>query len=128
MNIIEYWREFLSVVTLLVGILAGRKSKDFKTKIDGAGAIAALQKVYDTYLEHNKEITKELIDRVNSLEKHNRDLQKHFNDISFSYSTVMDENRKMEAKYKELQIEYTVLKEAHENLQKEFNEHKRKLK
>lgn len=128
MSLIEYWKEGLALLTLIVGFLSGRKSKEFKDKTDGAGAIAALQKVYDTYLEHNKEITKELIERVNSLEKHNRALQKHFNDISFSYSTVMDENRRMEAKYKELQTDYAALKELYENLKEEFNEYKKRVK
>ncbi len=126
MSIIEYWKEFLSVVMLLVGIFAGRKSKDFKEKTDGAGAIAALQKVYDTFIEHNKESTLELLSRVNSLEKQNRDLQKHFNDIRYSYTTVMDENRRIEAKYKELEKDYTSLKTAHERLHEEFNEYKKK--
>ena len=95
MIILEYWKEALAVVTLIVGILAGRKSKDFKEKTEGAGAIAALQNVYDTYIDHNKEVTKDLLDRVKSIEKHNRDLQKNFNDMSFSYANVMDENRKI---------------------------------
>lgn len=127
MSLIEYWKEGLAFLTLIVGFFSGRKSKDFKDKTDGAGAIGALQKVYDTYLEHNKEMLKELLDRVNSLEKHNRALQKHFNDISFSYSTVMDENRRLEAKYKELQVENTAIKIAHENLKKEFNEYKKRV-
>lgn len=128
MSLIEYWKEAAAVLAFIIGIISGRKSKDFKEKTEGAGAIAALQKVYDTYIEHNKKVTEELLNRVNSLEKHNRDLQKHFNDISFSYATVMDENRKMEAKYKELQKEYTALKVAHEKLQKEFNDYKSKIK
>ncbi len=128
MDYISYWKEALTVLTLIVGWFAGRKSKEFQEKKDGAGAIAALQDVYDKYIEHNKEVTKEMLSRVSSLEKHNRDLQKHFNDISFSYATVMDENRKMEAKYKELQKEYEALKIAHEKLQKEFNDYKSKIK
>lgn len=127
MSIIEYWKEFLSVVMLLVGIFAGRKSKDFKEKTDGAGAIAALQKVYDTFIEHNKESTLELLNRVKLLEQHNRDLQKHFNDIRFSYATVMDENKRIEAKYKELQTDYTMLKNMYEKLNEEFNEYKKKI-
>jgi len=128
MIILEYWKELLAVVTLIVGVFAGRKSKDFKEKTEGAGAIAALQNIYDTYIEHNKEVTKELLNRVNSLEKHNRDLQKHFNDISFSYANVMDENRKINSLYKELQKDYEALKIAHEKLQKEFNDYKSKIK
>lgn len=128
MNLIEYWKELLAVVTLIVGIVAGRKSKDFREKTEGAGAIAALQNIYDTYIEHSKEVTKELLSRVNSLEKHNRDIQKQFNDISFSYSSVVEENKKMEAKYKELQKEYETLKIAHETLQKEFNDYKNSIK
>lgn len=128
MSLLEYWKELLGVLTLIITWFAGRKSKDFKEKTEGAGAIAALQNIYDTYIEHNKEVTKELLNRVNSLEKHNRDLQKHFNDISFSYATVMDENRKIEARYKELQKDYELLKIAHENLKTEFNDYKRKIK
>ncbi len=128
MNLLEYWKEALAVITLIVGFFSGRKSKDFKEKTEGAGAIASLQTVYDAYMEHNKEVTKELLSRVNSLEKHNRDLQKHFNDISFSYSTVMDENRKIDARYKELQKDYELLKTAHEKLQKEFDDYKSKIK
>lgn len=128
MSILEYWKEVLGILTLVLTWFAGRKSKEFQEKKDGAGAIAALQDVYDKYIEHNKEITKEMLSRVSALEKHNRELQKHFNEISFSYSTVMDENRKMEAKYKELQKEYESLKIAHEKLQKEFNDYKVKIK
>lgn len=127
MSLIEYWKEGLALLTLVVGFLSGRKSKEFKDKTDGAGAIAALQKVYDTYIEHNKEMLTDLLERVKSVESHNRALQKHFNDISFSYSTVMDENRRLEAKYKELQTENTAIKIAHENLKKEFNEYKKRI-
>ncbi len=128
MNLLEYWKELLAVLTLVATWFAGRKSKDIKEKTEGAGAIAALQSVYDAYIEHSKEITKELLTRVNSIEKHNRDLQKSFNDISLSYSNVMDENRRMDSRYKELQKDYELLKIAHENLQKEFNDYKRKIK
>lgn len=128
MNILDYWKELSAVVLWVVTFFAGRKSTDIKEKTEGAGAIAALQSVYDTYIEHSKEITKELLSRVNSIEKHNRDLQKSFNDISLSYSNVMDENRRMDSRYKELQKDYELLKIAHENLQKEFNDYKRKIK
>lgn len=128
MNIIEYWKEALSVITLIVGIFAGRKSKDFKEKTEGAGAIAALQNIYDTYIEHNKEVTKELLNRVSSLEKHNRDLQKNFNDMSFSYANVMDENRKINTLYKELHKDYELLRIAHEKLKVEFDKYKSKIR
>jgi len=128
MNLLEYWKEFSAVVLWIVTFFVGRKSNEIKEKTEGAGAIAALQSVYDAYIEHSKEITKELLSRVNSIEKHNRDLQKSFNDISLSYSNVMDENRRMDSRYKELQKDYELLKIAHENLQKEFNDYKRKIK
>lgn len=128
MSILEYWKEGLGVVMLLVGFFSGRKSKDFKEKTEGAGAIAALQAVYDTYIDHNKEVTKDLLERVKSIEKHNRELQKNFNDMSLAHSTVMGENRKIEFQYKELQKDYEALKVAHEKLQKEFNDYKSKIK
>ncbi len=128
MNLLEYWQYFSAVILFIVSFFTGRKSKDFKEKTEGAGAIAALQSIYDTYIEHNKEVTKELLSRVNSLEQHNRDLQKNFNDISFSYATVMNENRKIDARYKELSKDYETLKTAHEKLQKEFNDYKSKIK
>jgi chromosome segregation ATPase len=128
MNLLEYWKEASAVIIFIIGVFSGRKSKDFKEKTEGAGAIAALQNIYDTYIEHSKKVTEDLIDRVKALEKHNRDLQKNFNDISFSYSTVMGENRKIEAQYKELQKDYESLKVAHEKLQKEFNDYKSKIK
>ncbi len=128
MNLLEYWKELSAVVLFVISFISGRKSKEFKEKTEGAGAIAALQNIYDTYIEHNKEVTKELLSRVNSLEKHNRELQKNFNDMSFSYATVMDENRKIDAKYKELSKDYSALKTAHETLQKEFNDYKSKIK
>ena len=124
---LEYWKEVSTFLLFLIGIFAGRKSKDFKEKTEGAGAIAALQNIYDTYIEHSKKVTEDLIERVKALEKHNRDLQKNFNDISLSYATVMGENRKIEAQNKESQKDYELLKTAHEKLQKEFNDYKRKV-
>ena len=128
MLIIEYWKEVFAVIMVVIGFISGRKSKDFKEKTEGAGAIAALQNIYDTYIEHSKKVAEDLIERVKALEKHNRDLQKNFNDMSFSYATVMGENRKIEAQYKELQKDYELLKTAHEKLQKEFNDYKSKIK
>lgn len=128
MNLLEYWKEFSAVVLYVVTFFAGRKSNEIKEKTEGAGAIAALQSVYDAYIEHSKTITKELLNRVNSIEKHNRELQKSFNDISLSYSNVMDENRRMDSRYKELQKDYELLRIAHDKLNQEFNEYKRKIK
>lgn len=127
MLILEYWKEVSSLLLFFVGIFAGRKSKDFKEKTEGAGAIAALQTIYDTYIEHSKKVAEDLIERVKALEKHNRELQKNFNDMSFSYATVMGENRKIEAQYKELQKDYESLKVAHENLKLEFHTYKKKV-
>ena len=127
MLILEYWKEVFAVLMVLIGFLTGRKSKDFKEKTEGAGAIAALQNIYDTYIEHSKKVAEDLIERVKALEKHNRELQKNFNDMSFSYATVMGENRKIEAQYKELQKDYESLKVAHENLKLEFHTYKKKV-
>lgn len=128
MSIIDYWREFLVLTGLISAYFGGRKSKEFKEKTEGAGAISSLQAIYDRYIEHNSQITKDLISRVSQVEKHNRELQKNFNDMSISYSVVMGENHKFEAQYNLLIKEYEQLKVAHNNLKLEFDKYKKNNK
>jgi translation initiation factor IF-2 len=125
MNWIEYWREFVFIAGLVGAWITGRKSKEIKLKTEGAGAIEALQKIYDKYIEHNSRITEELVGRVSQVEKHNRDLQKNFNEMHLSYAIVMGENQKLEAKYKELVKEYEQLKVDHDKLKLEFDRYKK---
>ncbi len=110
------------------GYFGGRKSKEFKEKTEGAGAIDALQKIYEKYIEHNTKITEQITQRVNQLEQHNRELQKNFNDMSISYSVVMGESKKFEAQYNLLYKEYEQLKVDHDKLKKSFDEYKKKDK
>lgn len=125
MNLLEYWKEFSLALGFIITFISGRKSRDFKTKTEGAGAIEALQKIYDTYIEHNKKITDDLTVRLTEVEKHNRDLQKSFNDMSISYAVVVGEGKKMEEQYKILLKEYETLKIDHEKLKKEFEKLKK---
>ena len=94
MNFFEHWKEVSLFIGFIITFISGRKSRDFKTKTEGAGAIEALQKIYDTYIEHNKRITDDLTVRLTEVEKHNRDLQKSFNDMSVSYAVVVGEGKK----------------------------------
>lgn len=119
MDILNYWKELLLPFGFLISFFAGKRTRKIQEKKDGADAIAALQSVYDKYIEHNKTITEDLLSRVKSLEEHNKDLQKNFNDMSFSYAILMSENKKLER-------DYATLKEAHEKLQKEFEEYRKK--
>lgn len=128
MNWIEYWREFLILAGLVGGWLTGRKTAAIKLKTEGAGAIEALQKIYDKYIEHNSRITEELVTRVAQLETHNRDLQKNFNDMHLSYAVVMGESQKFEAKYNLLVKEYEQLKVDHDKLKQAFDKYKRENK
>lgn len=128
MNIIEYWREFMVCVGLLSAYAGGRRSKEYKEKMEGAGSIKALQEIYDKYIEHNKQQNKELTSRVNSLEIHNRDLQKSFNDMSSSYAKVMRESEKFEIQYNILFKEYEQLKVDHDRLKLEFDKYKKSNK
>lgn len=125
MNILEYWRELSVTITVIGAYFGGRKSKDFKEKTEGAGAIEALQKIYDKYIEHNTKITEQITERVGQLEKHNRELQKNFNDMSISYAVVMGESQKFEAKYNLLVKEYEQLKVDHDKLKLEFDKYKK---
>jgi flagellar motor component MotA len=128
MSIIDYWREFIVLIGLISAYFGGRKSKEFKEKTEGAGAIDALQKIYEKYIEHNTKITEQINQRVNQLEQHNRELQKNFNDMSISYSVVMGESKKFEAQYNLLCKEYEQLKVDHEKLRKAFDDYKKKDK
>jgi chromosome segregation ATPase len=120
MNLLEYWKEISVTIGFIITFISGRKSRDFKDKTEGAGAIEALQKIYDTYIEHNRNITDDLTKRLTEVEKHNRDLQKSFNDMSISYAVVVGEGKKMEEQYKQLLKEYEKLKIDHDKLKQEF--------
>ena len=63
MNFLEYWKEISLTIGFIITFISGRKSRDFKDKAEGAGAIEALQKIYDTYIEHNRKITDDLTTR-----------------------------------------------------------------
>lgn len=125
MNIFEHWKEVSLFIGFVITFISGRKSRDFKNKTEGAGAIEALQKIYDTYIEHNRKITDDLTFRLNEVEKHNRDLQKSFNDMSISYAVVVGEGKKMEEQYKQLLKKYESLLSDHEKLKKEFEKLKK---
>ena len=68
MNFFEHWKEVSLFIGFVITFISGRKSRDFKTKTEGAGAIEALQKIYDTYIEHNKRITDDLTVRLTEVE------------------------------------------------------------
>lgn len=125
MSILEYGKEFFILLGFFVTFIGGRKSRDFKAKTEGAGAIEALQKIYDTYIEHNRQITDELTSRLSEVERHNRDLQKSFNDMSISYAVVVGEGKKMEEQYKQLLKKYEALFNDHEKLKEEFEKLKK---
>jgi len=128
MNWIEYWREFVFVAGLLGAWVTGRKSKEIKLKTEGAGAVEAIQRVYDKYLEHNTKITEELVLRVNELESHNRALQKNFNDIQINYAVVMGNSLKFEEKYNLLVKDYEQLRVDYEKLKTSFDKYKKENK
>jgi len=128
MNLIEYWREFGLLVLPLATWLTTRKMAAIKLRTEGAGSIAAIQSIYDKYLEHNSAITQELVSRVNQLEEHGRALQKNFNEMSISYMIVMDENKKIEAQYKQLLKNYEMLSADYERLKLEFDKYKKSNK
>lgn len=125
MHLLDYWKEFVFIIGLLSAYFGGRKSKEFKEKTEGADSIGALQRIYDKYIEHNAKITEDLTARLTALEKHNRDLQKNFNDMQLSYAIVMGENQKSEVKYNLLVKEYEQLKVAHDALKLEFDKYKK---
>lgn len=49
MNFLNIGREVSLFIGFVITFISGRKSRDFKTKTEGAGAIEALQKIYDIY-------------------------------------------------------------------------------
>ena len=128
MNWIEYWREFAFVVSGVVAWFAGRKSTAIKLKTDSAGALEALQRVYDKYIEHNSAILQEVSSRLSHVEEHNRSLQKNFNDMQISYAVVVGESKKFEEKYNLIVKEYEQLKIDHEALKKSFEKYKKENK
>lgn len=128
MNWIEYWREIGLLASPVIGWFIGRKSNAIKLKTEGAGAVEALQRIYDKYIEHNSAVTQEITNRVNQLEKHNRELQKNFNDMSLSYAVVVGESQKFEAKYNQLIKDYEQLRGDYESLKVEFEMYKEENK
>lgn len=132
MNWIEaialYWKEFSLVVLPTITWFAAKKSRGIKLKTEAAGAVEAIQRVYDKYLEHNTKITEELVLRVNELESHNRALQKNFNDIQISYAVVMGNSLKFEEKYNLLVKEHEQLRGDYDKLKTAFEKYKKENK
>ena len=128
MNWIEYWREIGLLASPIVGWFIGRKSNAIKLKTEGADSIAALQKIYDKYIEHNSEVTEEKRKRVSQIETTNRDLQKNFNDLQFNYSIVLGNSLKFEEKYNLLTKEYEQLRIDYDKLKVEFEIYKEENK
>jgi succinate dehydrogenase/fumarate reductase flavoprotein subunit len=125
MNITDFKEEVTSLAVILIGYWVGRKARDFSEKKEGAGAIKALQEVYDNYIAHDRLANKELLDRIESLEKHNIGLQKSFNDVLLNYNNLINESRKTEAQYLTLYKDHEKLKVDHASLKQEFEDYKR---
>lgn len=125
---IEYWRELGLLILPLATWLTTRKIAAVKLKTEGAGALEALQKVYDKYIEHHSTILQDVSVRLSEVETHNRALQKNFNDMSISYANVVSENKKIEEKYNRIVREYDQLKVDHEKLKKDFDKYKKENK
>lgn len=128
MNILDYWREFMSLVGFVAAYLAGKKSKEIKERREGADAIGALQTVYEKFIEHNNKITEEVRERLTQVEKHNRSIQETFNNMSINYAVVTEENGKLKQQYMILGKEYEILKIDHDKLKAEFDKYKKEIK
>jgi chromosome segregation ATPase len=146
----EYWHLILGILGAISApiayIFGGKqrqklenKKTEQEVKRDSATAIEAMQSVYDKYIEHDKVRTEKLELRIEALENHNRELQKSFNDMTISYSVVLEESKKWESQYKKLEVEYKKLKKEnedrgviiqtlkleHEKLKKDFQSYKK---
>jgi len=125
MNILDYWRELGIVISAFVGYLGGLKLQKINENKEGASAIEALQRVYDNYIEHDKTRTDRLIERVEKLEIHNRELQKQFNTLNINYNLVLEQSNNWEKKYSLLETEHTNLKSEHDKLKLDFDKYKK---
>lgn len=147
----ENWITLLSMAAvpitgIITYIFGGRnqqrlqnKKSEQEVKKESATAIEALQAVYDKYIEHDKERTLKLEQRIEILERHNINLQDAFNKMQLSYAIVMEESKKWESMYRKLEKEYKDLKlvtderetiinkltKEHNSLKKEFDLYKK---
>lgn len=124
----EYIKEIIGLVVVLLGYWFFAKLREFSEKKEGAGAIKALQEVYDGYIAHNKQVSAELIERINRVEKHNIGLQKNFNEVLLNYNSLISESKKTESQYLTLCKEHEKLKIDHESLKLEFEKYKKMSK
>jgi chromosome segregation ATPase len=132
--------ENIAIITTLRGgllgwFVGGRQKQDIEIKKSNSDAVKSMQEVYDTFLEDFKQRVADLMQEVEGVKAHNKELQRQFNEIYLQYTRESEKsaaygviNKELNAKYNELDKHYESLKLAHDKLKKEFEEYKKKHK
>lgn len=126
MNFIEYWKEFLYLVGLLVTYVAGRETKKIDNKKNSAIAeqeqikvkkedVSLSIMIQDAYQRLNKDV----FSRLDDLEKSNLDLTKKYNEILLRNAVLEERSESYEKKYETLKKDYVKLKIDYDKVHKE---------
>lgn len=148
MQIIEYWKELSLLITLIYGIVTGRKLK--KATADKEEAIAEQEKIKirkeDALAEQEKikikkedvalsimiqetyqKLNKDVFIRLDYLEKANKDLLCKYDEILLRNGILEEKSEAYEKKYEKLKTDYAKLKLDYDKVHKESKQLREEL-
>jgi len=139
MNLISTnWEIIVGAIGLLSAPFAwffgGRQSKNVEIKNSSADFIEKMQGIYDKWVEDGDKKQAELKQEIDLLKaemaemrKHERDIQKQFNNIQLSYAKEVEMSQNWEKLHRDLLAKYNNLEQAHEDLKQFCNKLKAEL-
>jgi chromosome segregation ATPase len=111
---IEYYKEFLSLIGMVIAFFGGQRMKTLNEKSASIDNLKKYQEMYDTFATQYQKQYKSLEDKVNELEKDTANL-------NLRNAIIFEEAKSWKTKFEELQKLYDKLK-------KEFETYKLKHK
>lgn len=131
----ENWQVIIGMVGAAIAWFGGRELKKTEYKTKEAGALSELQRVYDKYIEHDRERMDDALKRIKTLEteiaslKTENIMQRKENLAQRKENgELMEVIRNWEKRYNALEKKYNDLQDAHERLKKSFENYKKKSK
>lgn len=126
--ITENWQVLAGMIGAIVAWFGGRELKRTEYRTKEAGALAELQKVYDKYIEHDRERMDEAFKRISHLETELVQLRSENLAHRKENIELQEQIRNWENRYNSLDKKYTSLKNSHRKLKEEFEKYKKTAK
>ena len=122
------------ISTPVAWIFGGKQAKKVEIKNSSADFIEKMQSIYDKWVEDGDKKQGELKQEIDLLKaemaemrKHERDIQKQFNNIQLSYAKEVEMSQNWEKLHRDLLAKYNKLEQDHEDLKQFCNKLKAEL-